>query len=297
MVNCDDITVWRVNILPDSAPGVDAFDYCKRNKIIGIGWPLPPNQKANDFNDYAKKRRAAYGDDGSFTRAINAIGRMKPNDLVWTRQDGIYYLCRITSSWRYIDSPESRDADIANVVDVDDFIKVGVLDKVPGKVKKSMDISATAQRINGIASITANIYNMLTKSNFYSVINKFNVDVFDILSAEATEEIVCLYLQIEKGYVVYTSTCKKSTAKYECVMVNKDNGSKCYPQVKTGSISLNRDDYSSFASNNDKVYLFATSENYKGTANNNIICLSRAEILDFISRYRKIMPVEVTKIP
>ena len=107
--------------------------------------------------------------------------------------------------------------------------------------------------------------------------------------AEDVEEIISLYLQLEKNYLIYTSTNKIDTAKYEFVMTSKDGKEKCYTQVKTGNEILVPEDYVNLTENNNKVYLF-TLGGYKGKDVNNVVCLKKDKILDFILKNKEILP-------
>jgi len=114
-------------------------------------------------------------------------------------------------------------------------------------------------------------------------------DFLNFLLPEDVEEIVSLYLQLEKNYLIYTSTNKIDTAKYEFVMISRDGKEKCCIQVKTGNITLNPEDYINLTENNDKVYLFTLGK-YKRENINNVICLKKEEILDFIKNNKEILP-------
>lgn len=98
-----------------------------------------------------------------------------------------------------------------------------------------------------------------------------------------------LYLELEKNYLIYTSTNKIDTAKYEFVMISRDGKEKCYTQVKTGNEELDPKDYENLIENSNKVYLFTLAE-YIGKNINNIICLKKDEILDFIIKNKEILP-------
>jgi len=93
------ITVFRIH-LKTSCNGTldDLFDFCKTNKIIGIGWQLDkvPKNLSDCKNQGTKKYPGR-----AFSSAINRIGEMKKDDLVWIRHNGIYYVCKVTKTWRY----------------------------------------------------------------------------------------------------------------------------------------------------------------------------------------------------
>ncbi|MDE5741956.1 MAG: hypothetical protein K2H90_05855 [Oscillospiraceae bacterium] len=134
------------------------------------------------------------------------------------------------------------------------------------------------------------IWNKYSKSNIYQIkIN--NIDFWDVLSAEAIEELVLLYLQVEKGYYIYSSTVKYAFPLYECEMVNA-HGNRAYPQIKSGSVQLKADDYMKAVkrSLDAEVYLFSTSENYIKNDCDRIHFIYKIELEGFIKKHANILP-------
>ena len=293
-IDVSEVSIFRIN-LKTSCRGTldDLFNFCKTNKIIGIGWQLDKVPKnLSDCKNLGTKKYPGR----AFSNAINRIGEMKANDLVWTRHDGFYYICRVILPWRYNNSPNNVYHDMTNIVGVDDFVKVGTIDEVPGKVVNSFRPPSTAQRIRTsyIKELSMKIYNEKSGVNYYPKFSFSYTNILDALQAEDVEEIVCLYLQLNKNYLLYGSTNKISTEKYECVLVEKNNFSKCYPQVKTGNVSLNGNDYVHLTENGNKVYLFAVSQNYiKAVNNNDIIYLDKNDILKFMTQNKKLLPERI----
>ena len=115
--------------------------------------------------------------------------------------------------------------------------------------------------------------------------------IWSVLSAEAIEEIVLLYLQIEKGYHIYSSTVKYAFPKYECEMVNI-KGKKAYPQVKSGDVKLNADDYMNAIIHDStaEVYLFSTSESYVKNNCDKIHYIYISDLEKFINQYANTLP-------
>ena len=99
--------------------------------------------------------------------------------------------------------------------------------------------------------------------------------------------------QIKKEYLVYTSTNKLNTQTYEFVAVARDGSYRCFPQVKTGGESLNGNKYKHLATNGNKVYLFAVSQNYNNINGENIIGLDKKELLAFVYSHVNLMPERI----
>lgn len=112
---------------------------------------------------------------------------------------------------------------------------------------------------------------------------------------EDVEEIVSLYLQLEKNYLIYSSSNKVDTQTYEFVMVSRNGEHRCYAQVKTGNEPLDCKKYEHLISKGNKVYLFTVSQEYKNNNNKNIITLGKNDIIDFIYNNQKIMPERIQR--
>ena len=89
------------------------------------------------------------------------------------------------------------------------------MENIPGKVVNTFRARSTIQRIHGIQQddrevnvaldLSKRIYNERTNSSFrYPTADVYIDDLFDLLLAEDVEEIVNLYLQVEKGYLLYS---------------------------------------------------------------------------------------------
>lgn len=300
-----EIYLWKMNIKTDSVNGIDPFLFCKNNNILGFGWQLE-DEKGNkitpkDIDECEKLGREQYGGRG-FVRSIHGFKEMEMNDLIWTRKDGIYYICRVLGKWRYNNSEEYCEADIVNMIDVE-FVEVGTVENVPGKVVNAFRARSTVQRIHGYYEngnyvnpallATMKIYNEKTKSQHYPIKSIDRNDILDMFLPEDVEEVISLYLQFEKNYLVYSSSNKVDTQTYECVMISRDGKHLCYTQVKTGNVSLDGNDYIHLTKDGNKVYLFNVSQQYCHVDHSNIIPLKKNEIIDFIYDKKNIMPKRI----
>lgn len=283
--------VWRIHIKNDISDGCtrkDLFDFCRKEKLIGVGWG---DIKTRVNSESAIRSEAqSYANTAAAVKALNAIRKIKLNDLIWTRFDNVYFLCRVTGLWENsIPRDEHYKLDISNYVNAE-WLEIGMEQAVPGKVVSSFRPSASAQAINGVEDISMYIWNKYSNSSTYRIKNK-KADIWTVLSAEAIEEIVLLYLQAEKGYYIYSSTVKYAFPIYECQLVNA-KGQKAYPQVKSGSASLNADNYMNAikCDPDAEVYLFAASENYIKNDCGRIHYIYRKDLEAFIKENRGILP-------
>ncbi len=99
-----------------------------------------------------------------------------------------------------------------------------------------------------------------------------------MLDDEETEDLLFLYLQSEGWYVVPNSR-KRDTMRFEYLLVNPETGEKALTQVKTGQVELDRGNY---RDRDKKVFLFQSNELYTGSNADNVTCISKKELLDFL---------------
>lgn len=289
--------VWRLHLrtsfLDYGHSQDELFNFCYTNGIIGVGWVQIKNQNGAEENIRDSIRKQAienYKDKPTpGIKAINAMHSMQIGDLIWTRCNGDYYLCKVNGRW--IEQPFLErfvPYDVTNYVPVT-WQKIGMEDRVPGKVVSSFRPAAAVQKIEGVEDLSAVIWNKYHKCNDYSI-NKSGLDIWTVLHDKSIEELVILYLQVEKGYFVYSSTLKPVTRTYECRMVNL-NGEYAFPQVKSGSVSLNANDYMQalIEKENSKVYLFAASENYTKNEDERFVYLTRRELEEFARNHKQII--------
>lgn len=283
--------VWRVHIKNDIESEYDRKDlleFCQKEKLIGVGWCNITTRENSD--SIIREQARTYSDSTPAIKALNAMRRMQLNDLIWTRLNSKYYLCRVTDVWEHSSPREEHyKFDITNYVNVE-WLEIGMEQDVPGKVVSSFRPPASAQAVNGVDDISMYIWNKYSNTNQYAI-NKKCVNIWSVLSAESIEELVLLYLQMEKGFHIYSSTVKYAFPEYECQMVNSD-GIRAYPQVKSGSVSLNANHYIDALRYDPtaNIYLFSTSENYITNDCDRIHFIYKNEIECFIKNNRKALP-------
>ncbi len=293
------MNVWRIHLNPDPKEGVDPRQFCFRKHILGVGWPLDSRvgklEGEVGWEMYREGAKAKYGfgrSGGQWPSPLTALySTMKVDDLVWTRErDGIYHLARVTGEWRYVDAQENVEADIVNLRACE-WWQVGAEGEVPGGVSRAFIRGRALQRIadDTIAAFTKLLYNRRSKSVAYEV-QPGEADLFSLLSPDACEDLVGLYLQVEEGYRIVPSTCKRTTPKYEFVMRHERTGKEAYVQVKSGRDPLPPESYASLPG---KVFLFTAKGNYPGPRVPHVRCLNAAELLSFARANRILMPSKI----
>ena len=287
-----DVYLWRATIKTGSQDG-KAFEFCLQNNILGVGWCLRDSNDVpyipTSIEECEEKGREQYDSSRGFVVSIHAFKEMAVDDLIWTRHHGVYYLCRVLSTWKYNCDAAHVYEDVVNYVDVE-FHEIGTVEMVPGKVVNSFRASAALQRIHGDIQLkySERLYNAITGTQFYPDCAVKKEEILDFLQPEDVEEAVSLYLQLEKGYLIYSSTNKLDTQTYEFVAVARDGSHRAYPQVKTGNVPLDGSHYQELTAGGDKVFLFTVGGEYRNTTGMDII--DKKTLIDFIDKYQNIMP-------
>lgn len=245
--------------------------------------------KSYIWNLYKKKNWKTQG----FSTASNVIvDRMNIGDYVWTRSEGIYWIAKILEESKYIrNNEEYVNYDIGFCRKVK-YSETGFHEsEVPGKVISSFSARNSTQNVE---DKSGRLYKY-TDSLFTGEKNlKIRLEDWIIFfSANDIEEIIGLYLQVEKKLYIYTSTNKKSTAKIEFELIDRE-GNLYGVQVKTGHVSLNGDDYSEI-SEKMKIFLFATSDRVIIGENKNLIHIRVKEITEFIEQNKKLLPERISR--
>ncbi len=284
--------VFRLHVRPQGgATDVKTtFDYCLRNKLLGVGWRVNDLENTTDWNAYYSEAKKIHENLNVCKYIKKWVGK---GDLIWTRdQNAQYYLAQVQSGWEYFATEEARekDIDIANIFRCD--IQKIELDSVPGKVIACFRPTRTFQEIADSKAVEFSKYlwNEFT-DNKYPIDNNRCSDVFMMLDSEEMEDVIFLYLQ-SLGWYVLPNSRKLDTMRFEFLLVNSTTFEKGLMQVKTGEVVINQDEYKDVS---DKVFLFQSNEKYSGTASKNINCISRDDVYNFLKNSVNWLPKTISK--
>ena len=99
-----EVYLWR-NTVKKASQDKKEFEFCQQNNILGVGWCLRDADRTPyapaSIEECEEKGREQYDSERGFVVAIHALKEMEVDDLIWTRHDGVYYLCRVLSTWKY----------------------------------------------------------------------------------------------------------------------------------------------------------------------------------------------------
>lgn len=280
--------VYRIHIRPSggSADIQTSFQYCLENDILGVGWRVDGLIETQEWDKYYEKALSTHGKVNNCKYIHDWV---KKGDLAWTRDsNGTYYLARVTSGWEYWTNQKGieLDVDIANIFRCR-FHKVDI-EEVPGKVVACFRAPRTIQEIadKRARAYSQHLWNKLSNSNIYEVERSEFSDVFMMLDAEETEDLLFLFLQREGWYVVPNSR-KGDTMRFEFLVTHSKNYEKAETQVKTGESPIRLEKYAAMS---HKVFLFQSNEIYEGACPDNVVCLRREQLSEFLTDNIKLFP-------
>lgn len=280
--------LFRIHIRPQggTADMATTFDYCLKNSVLGVGWRTNSQRNTKDWDAYFNEASLIH-DNLQQCKYIKKW--VSEGDLVWTRDAaGQYSLARVKSGWEYWVSPEAidLDIDIANIFRCE--IRPVPIDSVPGKVVACFRATRTMQEIADprAREYSKYLWNTLSSRQEYEIDKAKYSDIFMMLDDEETEDLVFLYLQ-SLGWHVLPNSRKADTMSFEYLAINPENGEKALTQVKTGDSTLNRNNYAHLQ---QKIFLFQSNERYIGDEADNVICLTRIELSNFLNESLSWLP-------
>lgn len=278
--------LWRLHLKTAADDKEKIVDHCLSRKIVGIGWaldkakPLPQNKE-----EYLAAAKQQYT---KLSRSVSSFVRSpKFGDLIWVRdKKGVYYLAKITGAWRYDGDEEARSFDVVGVYPVE-FVTVGKIENVPGKVRAAFRPPNTFQRIADKAAenYSEALYRKLSGVPPLASNQAENTDFFSLLSDRDIEDLVLIYLQVN-GWILIPSTREKDTQHTEFRLVNAVTAARADVQVKSGRTSLDARRYK----DSDRAFLFAASGSYGTEIPGNVSIIPRSDLLNLVSTRSELLP-------
>jgi hypothetical protein len=290
------LRVYRLHIRPGA--GQNSFEYCLKQQVLGVGWQVSvkPKEKLT-WEQYEKAAsKASYGPK-EISRVRYLHDNVKPKDLIWTRdKKGQYYLAQVLGprgrsqedlAWEYLDSSEGREADIVNVVRCR-ILAVPHVDDVTGKIVACFRPSRTIQSISDETTVLYSqlLWNQLTETEDYKLPHIERWDIFSLLDAETTEDLIFIYLQC-KGWIVLPNSRKADTMAYEFIAIHKKTRERAIVQVKSGHTHLATDGWGDYK---EKVFLFQSHGHYTGDPTANVTQIAPKAIERFMTSQIESLP-------
>lgn len=300
--------VWR---LQTRTRGGDIADICLKENVVAMGWALNESDEAELSKSPNIRLYYDMAEANPKMKNYSSVWRMavdtQVNDIVWMRHRGQYYFARVSenSQWVYDFSKEAHDTDTTNRLS--NMIWHTVSDKsdeasVPGCLTTGFIKGSTFQRINksGINEYSQMLYNMrASETDGYRYDNpKLSLNerhFWNLLQPDDAEDLLCMWLYAEKGYVVIPSTNKKGTQLYECILIDPHSIDyrHIYIQVKKGDITINAFQYDKLGG---EVYFLSTEGKVINACNQNHHVVDSTKVYEFAidQKNAPIIPEKIT---
>jgi len=287
--------------------------YCKEHKIIAIGWTVKPEdswkrspQIELNKEKYLELFDKLYNKNQGEKKKVPNFQKIEKGDFCWVRDSSDkYYICQITSDWKYDMSKEAWALDIAQRYETSEWVKVGDASKVPGEiVKRLITRGPTVYEINNnlLAEMTEYLFENGGENAIDNAIKEYdrNVEYYqqeikvDDLVKNLTEydyeDLVGFYLQ-SQGWFIMPATRYQSTKDYEFVAIDK-SGDRAVVQVKHRKGKLRAKDHLE-RSKTYKVFLASSNGvDWSGIDknNSNIEEIDNEKLLEFLKENNELIP-------
>lgn len=300
------MSIYKLNLktaVNGSKTRDDLIHEClEEKKFLAIGWSYLYNDASvNNYynisipNGIAEYKQAILEENNQrCPRSVSTFLTVQKNDLIWTRDlNGIYYLCRA------LDTPTTycdKELDIGCVINAE-ILPIG--SNAPGKVIRSFSVPGTIQHMHNdsIEEYSQALYNKITATSLYQLGTKcFNF--FDLISPMDLEELVLIYLQIEKNYYLSKNSIanNSTTIKIEAELFSRTSQESAVVQVKSGKAWTDPKSFIDYVSlYRKKVYLFFENENYTQLPTG-VIGIAKDELIKFVQTKKMILPPMIRDI-
>lgn len=275
-------SVYIGNLFTDEPKRDDYQKYCYEHHIYAIGWAIEMiPQTLNEYEKIAKGVNKWEKDVG-LTKAITAIRQIKKGDLIWSRcrKTGKYWLGKATKNgedlsaedFHHIYDNKKNQTVYCLSVPLEKW-KVYNMDQVPGVIISNFRRITIkyCKQSKYIINYCESLYNETKPA-------RQNLNALKaFLSPDDEEDLLGLYLQKEKNYLIYPSTNKRGTAAYEYMLAKKNEDGSiqkaiCQCKMENTDIELKDfDDYKDFEVYcvTDKGEVKLNGNKYEGQKYNN----------------------------
>jgi hypothetical protein len=292
-------TIWKTKLR--SAIDEPDWDFqekhCLDNSIVGIGWRVPEMKSGAAFEDVFDHvfnfREKGWGSRAAYT--IRRFAReAEIGEFIWTRNlSGRYRLCKITGPYRYVNDADSKRADVHQVRDVE-WAPEDVNDLVVpgGVVRNFVGTSSSSQRISDEPSrvLTPAIWEQLHGREVPKLDISYETVVEKLLDMYDAEDLVYLWLQVERNFLAAPRSRERSTPVYEFTMIHRTNSRRGIVQVKTGGSKVNLTELARAADPTIDAFAFAACGQYEGDPKQITEVIELGHLIDFANKNRDLLP-------
>jgi hypothetical protein len=295
--------MWRTK-LRSTVPGVDhtaQVAHCVEGGVIGIGWrldELAPGTSLEVVVEMIEKK----SEPGWGRRAAQAVHRFgaeaQVGDFVWTRDtSGRYLLARISGPYRYDISEAAKVVDVHQVRAVEWAPRALNDLEVPGAVIRCfVGAGSSFSRIHDEGARVLTLW--LWEKLHDRAPPRLEITPGEVLSGHLdpydVEDLVYVWLQVARGYVVLPCARQRDTPAYEWTMIDRVTRRRAIAQIKTGAEPVVLASLASaVAGDATDTFAFATGGCYVGDPALVTAIIESDDLLAFVREHPDLLPERV----
>ncbi|HYI00312.1 hypothetical protein [Hyalangium sp.] len=286
--------IWRLPLRSQKEGGVphdEQVEHCLTLGLSAVGWGV---RKSDALEEVLARVEAEYDRRGRQT--VERFANAPMGSLVWTlHTDGTYRIGELVGPWRYDDSSTAERLDCHQVRETRWARAKLLSSEVPGAVVRCF--SQRGSSFSRIHDENARAYShrlfdkLLARPERVPAptpaeILRSHLDPFDV------EDLVFVYLQVKRDFLVLPGSRRTDSAAYEYVLIHRTTHEQAVVQIKTGSSTVDLDRLAKAAGSHHQAFAFSTTGRYAGPASR-VELLSSESLLAFMKASPEFLPPRV----
>ena len=285
--------IYRLPLRSQKEGGVphdQQVEHCLRNGISAVGWGV----EGGGLEEVLTQIEETYDRRGRQT--VERFANAPTGSLIWTlHTDGTYRVGELAGPWRYDASAEAERLDCHQVRDTRWAPKRLLSSEIPGAVVRSFSQRGSSfSRIHDEAAqrYSHRLYDSLLGRGERVIAPSPEEVLVSLLAPFDVEDLVFVYMQVERGYLVLPGSRRTDTAAYEYVLLHPGTREQAVVQVKTGSSAVDLEQLKKAAGSDHRAYAFSTTGSYTGSGSG-VELISSERLLEFMSERPEVLPPRV----
>ncbi len=271
--------------------------HCTEGGLVGIGWRIDelPSGTSLDVVVQTIEDDPKPGWGRQAAQTVRRFGReAKVGDFVWTRDTaGRYWLGKIAGPYSYDNSDAAKAVDVHQVRATDWAPKsLNDLD-VPGAVIRGFTGRGLSfSRIHDTAArvLTPSLWEELNgRPRAHLTVTQREV-LRSHLGPYDVEDLLFVWFQAVKGYVVFPGSKQRDTPVYEWTMIHGQTHRRAIVQIKTGSEPVDLASLADAAKDEIDSFAFSTTATYEGDRARVTEIVDAQALLAFVRDHRHLLP-------
>jgi hypothetical protein len=286
--------IWRLPLRSQREGGVphdEQVEHCLSKGLSAVGWGV---RKSGDLEEVLTQVEALYNRLGRQT--VERFANAPIGSLIWTMHtDGTYRIGELVGPWRYDDSSEAERLDCHQVRETYWAPAKLLSSEVPGAVVRCFSQRGSSfSRIHdeSARAYSHRLFDKLLKRRERVLAPRPDEVLRSLLDPFDVEDLVFVYMQAERNFLVLPGSRRTDSAAYEYVLIHRITHEQAVVQIKTGLSIVDLDQLVRAAGTQHKAFAFSTTGSYSGVASN-VELLSSESLLAFMQTSPEFLPPRV----